>query len=808
MNKTFLDTETCGFCGPICLIQYATNDNDVVLYEPWFNKIETTLELLKNISFTHIVGFNLSFDWFHIQKFYNCLELLYKKLGNIEPIDYINDFAEIEPQARDGNCIKPFNATDLMLHARKGKFQNTMDRRPIRIRKVPRVLAEAVVHELNKRIYLQDYLFEKRKVKRDKWEIFECIPKQNDLVEIVCNFQPSASLKTLCFATGIRDPNDRKLIKEVTSTLVQPVEFAWAPFALAVSNSNNNWEYKGKYAWPAVIEEHLYHWRYDKYARQYALDDVLDTRDLYKYLSPSDDDFDSVLACMVGSIRWKGYTVDIDKLKQLKNKEIEKLKDVPTDPKRSKMYVMEGMDEFQIESSGIRTSSKKVILELLAKNGNERAQKVIAARQAQYKINLFDKFIQCGRFQPNQTVLGSLSSRMSGRSENKDGTSSNGLNSMGIPHDKSIRKCFTLKHEDMILSGGDFEAFEVSIAEAVYNDNNLRSQLLTCHHCNYVRTLEEFDNTFCPNCKLADSKCLNTDCINFKKSILIKDNCLCPSCNTTKTDDPEPTLRKIHGLFAMALFPGNTYDDITKSKGTPLDMYDMGKRGFFGGLLYGGDEGTLVRRLGILEENAKNARNTFFKEYKGVQQEQVTMFNKFCSLRQPGGLGTKFEWYEPDNVVYSLFDFPRFFTLENTITKEIFKLAEKPPASWLRSQAQIIRKRDRGPQKVGGATMSALFATACNIQAGVMRAALNHRIQSTGATVTKLLQVELWSIQPVGVHEWCVMPFQVHDEVMCPHKESLTNEIISIVDEFVKKYREQIPLLKIVWHKMTNWAEK
>jgi hypothetical protein len=35
----------------------------------------------------------------------------------------------------------------------------------------------------------------------------------------------------------------------------------------------------------------------------------------------------------------------------------------------------------------------------------------------------------------------------------------------------------------MNLSGGDFAAFEVTLAEAAYGDENLRSQLLTCERC-------------------------------------------------------------------------------------------------------------------------------------------------------------------------------------------------------------------------------------------------------------------------------------------------------------------------------------
>jgi len=46
VSKIFIDTETCGFHGPIVLLQYAEEDGPIHLYEPWHNPVERTLELM------------------------------------------------------------------------------------------------------------------------------------------------------------------------------------------------------------------------------------------------------------------------------------------------------------------------------------------------------------------------------------------------------------------------------------------------------------------------------------------------------------------------------------------------------------------------------------------------------------------------------------------------------------------------------------------------------------------------------------------------------------------------------------------
>lgn len=838
----FFDTETCGFHGPAVLIQYAIDDGPIVLHEVFCEPIIDTLALIEDMA-NHpggVCGFNLTFDWFHIQRLYNVLDKLASIVGmDAEPRDHIDLMGEIEAECRDGKCVKPVTALDLMLFARKGPYQSTMDRKEIKIRRVPIQLGHVLANELERRIPLNDIFFARAKDKK-RWRVHPIKDSlgnvDKDFVDIYLKFQPSSALKALVVDAGLREADSRLLFSDLDQ-LPKPLEVAWAPFATALGASKENeWFHKldkkkGR-AWPGVVHKHIEYWRFDDRAQQYARDDVVDTRALYQHFGcPQAGDKDSVLACSVGSIRWKGFRLDLEYLKELRREARIKATQAPRKPSGVYQWVTEVMSKDELvaftDEDG-KISTKKKNLEALSERTKdcscvqstyktvkseetsadfgetvykrvivrkvdeacpdckgkgtvrhpaaERARACLEARQNTYKDNLYTKLIRAGRLHPSASVIGSLSGRMAGRTEVSDGRKDSSINALGIPKDKKIRRAFLLAWADMVLSGGDFEGYEVTIAEASYDDPELRKQLLTCSQCEYVCTLDEYySSNDCPKCGGKDSR------------------------------------RKIHGLYAMALNPGLTYDQILATKGfangAERDLYDEGKRGIFS-QFYGGNEATLVNRgLAKDEETAKEANISFANRFKGVGRAKERCYENHCSMRQPGGIGSKVEWHDPADAVVSLNGFKRFFTLENSITKALFHLAENVPKPWQQLKIKV-RRRDR-EQKIANAVMSALFAAAFQIQALCMRAALNHEIQSTGAEETKELQAELWALQPPGINKWMVMPLNIHDEVMAPCVESLVETIHNVVINFVKRRRSLIPLLKMEWMpRMKTWADK
>ncbi len=745
----FIDTEGTSLYGMAVLIQYAKDNGEICLFSPWTNPIRETLTLIE--SFVEepdgLVFFNAAFDWFHLCKLYTTFSLAAAKLGyNIFPEDHLNDIAYCEKEARDGPCLKPQKVLDLMLHARKGPYQSTMNRADIRIRRVPKELAWELAAELDKRIPMKDIYFARSKTKRvEKWVVYDIEDKETgdlnpDFKDIVCKFSPSTALKALAMdALGVSE--DNVVFFDDVAYDDYSKEVGWAPYALAVGEPGN---WNG--AWPEKIKGHISHWNYYAPAREYAKNDIVYTRGLYKYFGcPPVDDHDSVLACCVAAVRWRGYRVDLPGITTLREEALALSKKVPTAPGNVVRYfeqVADPAEMLQVYKEG----TGKVILEALAEMREGvtegelrpialRAREVLSARKATNEVKLYDKLLQAGRFHASFVVIGTKSSRMSGTDK---------LNPQGINHSKKVRSRFPLAWHDLCLCGGDFSSFEVSLAASIYNDPIL-------------------------NADLAEGN-------------------------------------KMAGLFGEAFFPGMSYDEILESEGDEDDFYDKSKRGMYA-FFYFGNEMTLENRIGIDIETGKAAIELMEKRYPGIGEARKRIISMFCSMTQPGGLGTQVVWKDPADYIESPLGFRRYFTLENRVCKALFELANKPPEHWKNIKIKVVR-RDR-TQTASGATQSALYAAAFQLQAANLRAAGNHEIQCFGAQITKAVQVEVWSFQPSGITKWYVMPANIHDEVLSPCLPEIKENIKTAVDNKVNSFKNLVPMLKMKWElDMSCWKGK
>ena len=750
LDNLFLDTETVGFHGLIVLIQYAINEGEIVLYNVWKEPIWKTLELLESFCEYNVVGFNLAFDWFHVVKLYTTLSLCpdYDWI----PQEHIDEIAVYEERARaEGLCIKPKSACDLMLWSRKGPYQSLMERHPVRVRRIPKRIASLVQGELEERIKIPAIYTDRRADKlAPTWQIVDNKNKDTgeidtEFVDIKLSFAPDGRLKAL--AKHVLGAKDAVMFEAAEpDTKWRPNEEGYAPFALALGKPG-----KWNWTWPETIHAHISHWAFNRIGIKYATDDIVYTRGLYNHFKETVTEFhsnddDSVLACQVAAVRWRGFAFDINRVKEQRAKAEAKLKNIPidkkacirwfaevTEPDRMIVFKVDGTGDVVLEKVGGKQDEETGTWSEYWTNedGSEhpvvqRVRMVRDARKAKKEIELYDKILLAGRFHASFIVIGTLSSRMSG---------TDGLNPQGIISSTQVRNCFTLADDGYVLSGGDYDAFEVCISEAVYDDAKLREDILSG--------------------------------------------------------------KKIHALFAEGLFPDQTYDSIMESKGSKVkDFYTEGKRGVFA-MNYGGNENTLMKKLGVSEEVATQAFVDFGKRYPGVAKARQRIIDMFCSMRQPGGIGTRVEWHEPAEKIESLLGFARYFTLENRICKSLFTLSNKVPESWKYVRVKVVR-RDR-EQTASGASQSALYAAAFGLQGANMRAAANHVIQSTGATITKRTQRRIWDIQPSGVHRWLVAPLNVHDEVMVVHDPELREQIAANVEETVQSYKELIPLIQMDW---------
>lgn len=777
LEPCFLDTETTSFHGIIVLMQAAIGDGPIQLWSPWTETATDTLDWMRKYVLHKggLVMFNASFDFFHCQKLYNVLTLFQRKYGKHEfPEDYVNEIAALEKDARFENCIKPYGALDLMLHSKKGEFQSLMNRKAIRIRRIPYIIALDLVDELNRRIVLDDVYFARKADKTTRWKIHditndlgEVIP---DLVDVVLTFAPSGSLKALAIHVGIQNANTRSLFEDVSipeqfmSNEPGYSPFATAPFELPsgkfVVPSPSNWYGR----WPEHIRHHIHHWTYNEDARIYAEDDIKDTRGLYKYFGcPDLGDDDSELACMVGSTRWRGFSIDRVSLEKQLNQAEEDLKQYDfnwNSPNVCRKVLEQHMDD---DLKKLIPSTSKNILEEVAKwqiedvcddcfgAGCEKcenkgtvstgvphlaaldAERILQARRTSKRRGDILKLMMTDRFHPDFKIIGAKSSRMSG---------TGGLNAQGISSAPAIRSCFTLADSGEILSGGDFDSFEVTIADATYNDPALRADLL------------------------ADTK-----------------------------------LHAVMGGYLYDL----TYEETMSTKGLEgnKDKYAKGKSAIFA-LFYGGDSGTLVRKSGVSLEKAQEAEHKWAKRYPVMNEGKKKVIDAHTCMTQPKGIGSNVIWKEPAEYVETMFGFRRYFTLENKICKALFDLATNPPKDWKSIKGQVVR-RDKTQTSLG-ATRSALYGAAFNIMSSNIRASINHLIQGSGATPQKSLQRQLWDIQPSGESKMLIRGYSVHDELLMVHVPEVTEEVIKIKDSFLVEFRKRIPLLAITWITgMSSW---
>jgi hypothetical protein len=739
----YVDTETVGFHGVPVLLQYAVDDGPIQLYDIWRNPIRETIELFEWIASQDVCGFNLAFDWFHIYKLYTMLIMIQDQ--DVYPEDIIDELGIIEEQARFSDiCLKPKSCCDIMLHARKGKYQTLMDRDDIRIRKIPTAMAWLLAEELERRIKFDDIYFAKSK-DFTRWKIYDR-NDGTDFKDIKLKFKASGALKNLAIH-ALKIPREEILFHSQVELpkKARPAELGYAPFALAIAKYFHiNGDWSG--TWPQKIREHILHWGFKELPRKYAADDIVYTRRLHKEVfdnvAPGDDD--SELTAMVACVRWSGYTVNANLLKELRERTVEKIEAIPfhSAPKKVKQYLREVMSDVE---ALVLESTKKVLLEEIAERWKQddgsphpasiRAREVLDARGSKKEKELYDKILLANRFHADFKVIGALSTRMAGAS---------GLNAQGIKHQTFVRKAFTLAGAGLVLCGGDFKSYEVSIADVVFDDPKLHQDLL--------------DGV------------------------------------------------KIHAVFGQMLFPEYTYEEVRASEGKDPDIYDKGKKGVFA-IFYGGESYTLQTRLGVTQENADNGYNALCTRYNGIRKMDITIRNDHQALTQPKGIGTKVEYKVPKDYVESFFGFKRYFTLENQIVKALFDLAQNPPHAF-KQVAIKVRRTDR-VQTASGATQSALYGAAFAVQGSIVRAAKNHKIQSPGGQMAKGVQRAIWNLQPSGVHQWIVKPFNVHDEIMCPTRIGYEKQVEEAAQNKVMEYRAYVPLLAIDWlTNIPNWAGK
>ena len=725
-TPVFYDTETCGLHGIAVLIQVHKGDvvdqNDVYLHEVFLRPAQETIDLIDWLMLHTVVGFNLTFDHFHLCK----LRTIFAMLDDTtrSPLDILPEIFEKEKLARDGKCLKPESACDLLVLASEGKHAALMlEHNELRIRAVPSLLSKQVAGMLSRHLQFPDVFFARKKDPTERFKVFP--NKRAGFDDLVLKFAPSSALKALVTHFFGRE----------TETLGDIGGVTFPP--------DKKQGYRPYGHWHEYIEEHVNYWNTNQAARAYAAKDVLYTYMIWEQFGrPEGGDVNSVLACMVGAVRWHGFMVDMEKVQVYIEDCASRMDEAPRAPVAAMKFLLDALDPVEVEFALILNTKKQTLEDLMEVYVDhllgERAAAILDARRAKYDHDMCRKLMEAGRFHAASKVVGTLSGRKSGAGGD--------FNSQGISKKKTCREIFTFKWPGMVLCGGDFASQEITIAEAVFKDPQMHDDLVSGV--------------------------------------------------------------KLHGTFGTFCFPGNTYDDIIATDGTENDLYKKSKSAVFL-TLYGGTPSTFKRRLNISLEIATQAFERFLCRFPKMREVRQGIFDDFTMMTQPDGSGTQVIVQPPKKLmVESMFGFKRDFQPEFKVVGLLTDFANDIPAELKRYDHEIMLQRRKGRRQTpSGCLRSSLYLAAFGIQGGIQRAANNHVIQSTGASVCKQLEEAIWDLQPEGFTDWCVAPLNLHDEVMVVCKPELVDKLTATVKETVDEMTKKVPLLAIDWkNNLESWA--
>ena len=757
----YVDTESCGFFSPTILIQYYKEPyktainvpipiESVKIHNIFNEKVKDTIELIEDICNNHIIGFNLTHDWYHLSRTYNTFKLLpQQKIP--DPLDILD--IEDTNIAHTSYCLKPQGALDLMVYGREHELQATMKQKPIIIRRVPKILSEPLIKYLQQTVQIPKLYFAKQEGE-SVWQIKELkngttkeiTPQEkNNLEKFNIIVDPNFVNIKLIFhpSTGLKPIMKYLLNKTDTESIIdflplkKPKESSWYPSAGL---------------WIDVIYDHIWAWTHDKRRLKYAVNDVVYLKDLFIYFkSPYDSigEYNSMLACLSGALHWHGFEINITELSNQIKEQEEIVNASSTEinfnaPKQVIEYLIHVANNFE---KVMITSSDVDTLNNLLNNGSpelvKRVKVVLEGRRAYKKLELLKKLKASKRLYVVFKTTGTKSNRKSGGQDSDTPIKGGSINPQGIPKGE-IRKIFTFAPPNMKLDGGDFDGFEVSIAEAIYKDPTLRSELLSG--------------------------------------------------------------KSVHALWGSFVY-NLPYEKIIATKGIPQTepngYYERAKESFFA-RLYLAEAITLSKTLLLSTEEIDKAIKEFNNKYSNIKTHNERVYQDFAALSQPTPYGEVI-WKEPKTHAESFLGFKRYFTLEYSIIKALYTLACDPPLEFKKLKIQV--KRRERVQTIGGALQSALFGAAFGLQSSVIRAAGNHEIQSPGGEITKRLEYALWELQPPGINEWELLLFNMHDEILCPNK--INTRVQTVVHEYINKYKKQIPLLAMTWKQnMESWANK
>lgn len=646
----FIDVETVGLNGPLKLIQWAYGSSPIqtlALRKGWESDETVVLglrELLHDLfdPTLTVVGFNVGFDLYHL---YRVARPLYG--------------------ARPFLC----QVVDLLNHAKlRGPFSPwafSKKNGKVRVGKLPKSCVDVVVNSIMDELGPMVPGHAKINVSH------HAVDNRPDLETISFNVSCSVGLKAHAKHWGLKVQS----LKDIWPLPPKEMEKLHLPY---YGSEYDDYE---READRVLADKSHKFW-------QYATDDIVYTRTMYREFGmPEPDHHDSTVAT-VAFTRFFGVSLDRRALESTKQELESRIRNAET--------LLAGTD---LGSPKQRLSLLRRFIPIIASTNKKKlealldypstpvaARPVIAAMvgygrlQQLYRQVLKALESKTGRLHIDLRVVGTATGRMAG---------AGGFNIQGVSKDAgevSLRRCL------LTAMVGDFSAFEVTIAEAVWADEQLSADLAAGIDIHLLCTV-----LFHPKCP-----------------------------------------------------KGVTYETADKRALKPLR--DQIKAVVFG-IMYGAEAHKVASILGISEGQAEQVLAAFFQRYPGIRKYRELA--KINFLTGDTHKWTEGSIDRMADFADDLTGYRRYWSFEKSVASKLWRLASSGGLRKLPA-GTIIRQVSKGPQTLNNAVRSALLGASLAIQKAVFRQAVNMPIQATGANLTKQLMAALWRefhIPMINVHD-------------------------------------------------------
>lgn len=313
------------------------------------------------------------------------------------------------------------------------------------------------------------------------------------------------------------------------------------------------------------------------------------------------------------------------------------------------------------------------------------------------------------------------------------------LNFQGIEREKQ-----GIRKSILTKAGGDFDAQEITIAAAFYKDSQMQKDL---------------DNRID---------------LHIKTALIFS-----------------PSMKNI------------TYDYAINHKKEPNIAFarqEHGKTINFA-LIYGASVFKIASILGITEDETIKKYNAYAKEYSGVTTFRENLEKEICTIEKKGWNIEEIQKMKTE--IANLHGEKRFFEIQRNLVKIFWNIAHTQLVKNLNFQNKPLIRNKQNKQSTGEMLKASMLGCAANIQKTLFRQIINYPIQSTGASMTKLLMIEIWKNTRIPI-------MNIHDELIFPNDISEKDyENIKLAEKtFLERERKIVPSLFINIKKINNWSEK